>query len=317
MDIVFLLFVLIGAITVAATFVVSRRVLSSKAGFFIITAAASEQFMGWILLTAAILAGLVYNSSTYSVLLAAEAAVLFALVLWRRPPAIVEPNNPGLESFTVMSVNVLYTNEYAHKIVEEVAEVSPDVLVVLEFAGTAQRAMKDLGPLFTSSFIVDNDNGITPGVAVFSKRELVNTNAVFTKGRPIVLVDYPLSDGDTVTIAGVHTASPVNPVRIETWDAELETLTNIARSHSEKPFIAAGDFNATVGHASFREMLTKGGLIDITSRLKTWTRFPWLPNFLHLDHIVVNSEIAAVTRPIVGKGYGSDHSPVVGTFTLR
>ncbi|MEM7576254.1 MAG: endonuclease/exonuclease/phosphatase family protein [Planctomycetota bacterium] len=51
--------------------------------------------------------------------------------------------------------------------------------------------------------------------------------------------------GANATILGVHFARPRNRARLETQRAELQSLLDFARQHSEETMLWIGDFNAT------------------------------------------------------------------------
>ena len=118
-----------------------------------------------------------------------------------------------------------------------------------------------------------------------------------------------------ITIACIHTVSPVNSKRARKWVGEFEKFTQIF-TKIKTPLIIAGDFNASIGHKPYRDFIKKADLKDVTLGVNTWSNKKWIPSWMHLDHILTSKQFNKHADTLVGKGYGSDHKPVTVILTI-
>ncbi|GAA1661952.1 endonuclease/exonuclease/phosphatase family protein [Fodinicola feengrottensis] len=120
--------------------------------------------------------------------------------------------------------------------------------------------------------------------------------------------------GRTVTIVAVHTYYP--PGDPQRWAQDLQALGGAAKT-AGKDTVFLGDFNATLDHATMRNLLADG-LIDSHAELGRGWAPTWpsvLPVF-QLDHVLHGSGLTAVrageqTIP------GSDHRAVFAELALN
>src|SRR5215471_1173738 len=132
-----------------------------------------------------------------------------------------------------------------------------------------------------------------------------------------------LPGGRRADLVCVHTPPPRppwSPANTARWRSELAALPDPARSAADPPRVLAGDFNASVDHACFRQVLRLGH-VDAAARfgrglVPTWGPGPWgRPALLTIDHVLVDPG-CAVQAVSVYPLPGSDHRAVYAEFRL-
>jgi len=260
-------------------------------------------FRRWALLLAAALLVVAHLSFALPELLAAEDVPSSALTA----PA-----------FRIFSANVYAGNRDVAGYAEEIRRSRPDVVVL-------QEATPDfLAGLEATGVLVDLPHRLTVArfdpfaAAVASHWALNEDDVISVDGRPILLrvtVDFA---GTPIRLFGVHAVAPVGGNRGE-WVEDLETIGE-AVAAERRPVLLAGDFNATWGHRSFRQLLDVGLTDAAAERGKayqmTWPRGMGLvPPLTRIDH-VLTTERLTVTHITTGRGRGSDHRPLIADVAL-
>ncbi|MEZ5410570.1 MAG: endonuclease/exonuclease/phosphatase family protein [Acidimicrobiales bacterium] len=154
-------------------------------------------------------------------------------------------------------------------------------------------------------------------IAVWSRWPLEDATGERLSSRPFVRAEVQAPAGP-FTIGAVHTAAPTDEREVANWSGGLAALGLIDRS---APIVLAGDFNATIDHAQFRNLLENGWSDVHTTKGcgfdQTWPagRGIGVP-VMRLDHVLVSDhfEVKAVE---LGPANGSDHKPVITTIHLR
>ena len=168
----------------------------------------------------------------------------------RRQP---EAGGPTLR---VLTINLLVGRADAEAVVARVRQADPDVLFVQELTADAQTRLKQAGleDLLPHAQIEHRDGG-PRGSGIYSRFPLSegpSLPATFA-AQPTALLELP--GGEEVELICVHPRAPAlergGSVR---WRAELAVLP----APGKRPRVVAGDFNATVDHAAFRDVLRLG-----------------------------------------------------------
>lgn len=139
-------------------------------------------------------------------------------------------------------------------------------------------------------------------------------------------IEAVLNIGDRKIIAYIVHAPAPNFRRMEFRSPysmpEIERL--LALVQADIPTIALGDFNL-LDRGDVYRLISKAGLIDTFravgkgSGLTFPTRFQYLPiplpRLVRIDYIWVTEQFAPLSS-VMGRGYGSDHLPVISVVTL-
>ena len=156
------------------------------------------------------------------------------------------------------------------------------------------------------------------GVGIWSRYPLSDTvnHPGFKLGVLSASVELP---GHTFTVVAVHLPSPY-PHPVVRWARELVKLKTVldAAETGGRPVVVGGDFNATVDHGQFRELLS-GGYGDTAEEvgagyLPTYPANRWFPPLIAIDHVltanVVPEDLSSVELP------GSDHRGLVARIAI-
>jgi endonuclease/exonuclease/phosphatase (EEP) superfamily protein YafD len=114
-------------------------------------------------------------------------------------------------------------------------------------------------------------------------------------------------------VSSVHIHAPW-PGPAAPWVDQLSEVRDDLAAHT-RPTIVAGDFNATLGHASFRQVLRHCTDAAVAARAwpaPTWPQHLPVPRLIGIDHVLLADLTAtAVSTHVVP---GSDHRAVIASI---
>lgn len=118
------------------------------------------------------------------------------------------------------------------------------------------------------------------------------------------------------TVAAVHAVAPARPRYTPSWWQAFDAVHELA-GQAGGPFVAAGDWNATMGHGPLRELVAAGRVRDAhvdagRPYARTWPST--LPTAL-LDRVLVSPRIA-VRSIREHRLPGTDHHAVAADLTV-
>ena len=228
----------------------------------------------------------------------------------RRQPAATGP------TLRVLTNNMLVGRAEPEAIVDRVRAADPDVLFLQELTSGAEIRLKQAGleDLLPHTLIEHIDGG-PRGSAIYSRYPLSEAlpHPETFAAQPTAVLELP--GGDAVELICVHLRAPA--LRRDgsvPWRSELGMLP----APGKRPRVIAGDFNASVDHAAFRDLLRLGyadaAVQTGTGLVRTWgppNQDPWLT----IDHVLV-SRGCAVRACAVYDVAGSDHRAVYAEISL-
>jgi len=126
-------------------------------------------------------------------------------------------------------------------------------------------------------------------------------------------------EGHDIELLNIHLLPPRTGAYVPYFRAGTDGVVDIIRRLGARPFILAGDFNATPDSYFVARMRV---LADDVWELAghgfgaTWPNgiFPVPP--IRLDHVFLSRDLTA-TSVTVGTGSGSDHRPLIATIARR
>ncbi len=232
-----------------------------------------------------------------------------------------QSENPAGDRQTAMKIvsfNAENHNLDVASTLEFLRRESADVVVLTEATVLLRDALKQLSDLYPYRFFgpLFEAEGHNPhSIGVLSKRAWEDkgveisdlTSRVFA-----VWVRFPVAS-PSLTVAGVHLRNILyHPANQQEEDvAGLVSMVN----RFDGPVVVAGDLNMTPFSTRFGNILRETGLRRAGGGLNTTWPTQLTPLGFSLDHVLVGGGIgSAVMR--TGPRLGSDHLPVVGTFSL-
>jgi len=242
------------------------------------------------------------------------AGAVSAAPLWPYLPRPAQVPAPTASPLKVLSVNVSYLQFSSRRLLEIVAEESPDILLVLEYTPYAARVLADLDKQFANAYKRPAEGPY--GIALWSRHELLSATTL-RLGRVPAIDARIRGPAGTFTFLGVHLSAPTLRYRAAQRNVELEALA-AHRANITGPLIVAGDFNTTPYSPFFKDWLTATGLTD-SRRHRTlsasWpTSLPWLG--IPIDHVVVSNDIGILDHRRL-PNFNSDHYGIVAELNLR
>ncbi len=248
---------------------------------------------------------------------AAAGAVLTAAVGPRAVPS-GQPSATG-PVLRILTSNLLVGRAEADVIVELVSSKHADVLFVQELSDDAETRLQQAGlaELLPHRVTQNVRHGTRGSIYARYPLHAGPPAGPVSAARCTARLDLP--SGQFVHLTCVHAAPPRPPWLPEAtvrWRSQLSALP----APGDGPHILAGDFNATLDHAQFRELL-RGGYVDAASQAGhglsfTWGRHPdRRPALLAIDHVLVDRHCAVITTS-AHRVAGSDHLALFAKLRL-
>ena len=248
---------------------------------------------------------------------AAAAAALTAAagpraVPCRQPPAA----GPVLR---VLTANLLAGRASAEAVTGLVRRTHPDVLFVQELTGPAAVRLDraGLGDLLPHRVTQPVPHG-TAG-SIYARYPLRGRPAAAPSAAARCTARLDLPSGQLVQLACIHAAPPKppwSPAATARWHSQLAALP----APGDIPCILAGDFNATLDHVQFRQLLRRGWA-DAAGQVghglsPTWGPRPSRrPALLAIDHVLTDRR-CAVLATAACRLTGTDHRALYAELRL-
>jgi endonuclease/exonuclease/phosphatase (EEP) superfamily protein YafD len=252
----------------------------------------------------------------------AVAGVAALLLLVAVAPRMIggghEPAGADGPELRVLSTNLKLGKADATAVVDIVREEETDVLCVQELTAPMLMRLEEAGLLR----ILPHDVGVpapeSQGSAIISRYPLRPAGSVEPDGYPFVMprVDLEVPQAPAVQAVSVHPVPPTGSHAVGDWQAGLEALPETGEPGPLTLLI--GDFNATLDHREFREVLDRGYVdaADATGKglTATWPERLARPG-VTIDHVLADGRVA-VTDYEVHELPGSDHRAVSAVLRL-
>lgn len=235
---------------------------------------------------------------------------------------------PGLPSdgrpvYRLMTHNLFGRNLDMQTVRSEIRRQQADIVAFQEYMPPQRRRLREL---------LENDfpyraecnRGIRGHLAIYSRFPLTaamegacvdNAPSGINEGRIVARISPPGAAPFTLATTHIDWPAPIQRQR-EQFDRLAARL-----QRESGPLLLVGDFNSTPWSYALRQFTATAGLDRQTRNLPS---FPELfsirgwrrtPSILPLDHVMTRGEVA-VHEVHLGKFTGSDHLPVIATFSV-
>lgn len=228
----------------------------------------------------------------------------------------------------VMTLNAWKGQADAAEVVRLVRENGVGLLAVQELSPALEGRLdaEGLGVLLPHRISRTTDGA--GGGGVYSSRPIVPVDSVDGSAFHMPTVQVELDAGGrpvSLAVTNVHTKAPVWG-RAGQWRSELAAVGRLAARPGS--VLLLGDFNATVDHAEFRQMLEGGqdrtgpggplidaGAAALARLVPTWPMDgPPLPGVV-IDHIVTGPQVRSRGYSVLPVA-GTDHAAVLATLSV-
>lgn len=221
----------------------------------------------------------------------------------------------GGAQIKILLANVHAANTDYDRLVEVVAEESPDIVFLQEINSAWVTGTRALVSEYSHYYAEPRAGNF--GIAMFSRIPLDSVMHIDSPPRsyPTIVAKTSVS-GRTLTLISTHPAVPLGKSGYVARNLQLEHVASLAPDASG-PKVLIGDLNTSIWSQTYRTLLASTGLRDARHGygvLPTWPTFmPFA--MIPIDHALVSADVAVldVRR---GRRIGSDHLPLVVTVGL-
>ena len=245
-------------------------------------------------------------------------ALLLVAVLPRTFGDGYQPAGADGPELRVMSANLKLGKADPEAVVQLVQENGIDVLALQELTPSAAIELDaaGLGNLLPHS--VGDPAESSHGSAIVARIPLRERPGAEPLGYPFAMPTATAepSDAAGVDVSSVHVVPPTGGSAVTTWQAALEALPSAAESG--RPTMLIGDFNATLDHREFREVIERG-YVDAGDATGQGLRFTWPRKLTRpgvtIDHILIDERIGVAGYDVHDLP-GSDHRAISAILRL-
>ncbi|MEV0628611.1 endonuclease/exonuclease/phosphatase family protein [Nonomuraea wenchangensis] len=264
---------------------------------------------------AALTALLLARRNRPAALVAATACVVLAACVAPRLTAEEQPAASG-PLLRVLTVN-LFSRADAATVVDLVRREAVDVFTALELSPEEAERLDAAGLAELLPYRVLQEAPGAIGSGIYARRPLTELPDLFTPiGHNMPAAALTLPGGAAVEIVAVHPDPPLGRKEAG-WNAALSALPPAGTTGAMR--VLAGDFNASIDHRAFRELLERG-YVDAAAQVgkglaATWPNYRPVPPIIAIDHVLADERMA-VRRVEVVDVPGTDHRGVLAELRL-
>lgn len=250
------------------------------------------------------------------VLLVAAVNLVVVLPLFVGSPGVSDVSRPSLR---VMSFNLLSTNQEFAEVLEFIAAIDPDLVLLHEASRPWEVAAESAGGDY--QVIRSRSDNLIFGTLILVRGEdveVVPHGFASTEPRAVEVTFRPSGWPQTVSVLSSHPLAPTDGERARTRDTQILFATEWA-AEREGAFVVVGDLNATPWSWPFRHLEGSTGLRNSQRGFGLQASFPVdsSPLFrIPIDHLL-HSEALGVRDRQLGPAMGSDHFPLIVDLELR
>ncbi len=247
----------------------------------------------------------------------AAGAVALALVAPVAPRAIGggQPDARG-PALRVLSVNLYYGRADAGALLDLVRRTRADVLSLQELPREAVRRYEAAGLRTLLPYAVVDTRPAASGSGLYSRHPLRRLPDVPDTSVATPRAELTLAGGRRVQVTAVHPLPPLSAEDQESWKRDIGRLPSATPSGPVQ--ILAGDFNATLDHATLRRLIGRG-YADAADRAGSGLVPTWgtgdIRRPITIDHVLVDERCAVTGYGVHGMP-GSDHRAVLAVIRL-
>ncbi|MFC4911473.1 endonuclease/exonuclease/phosphatase family protein [Actinomadura gamaensis] len=285
-----------------------------------------------------VVAALVLRRPRAAIAAGLVAAGLLAAVVPRAIPS-GEPAAHGPE-LRVLTANLMFGTGSPARIVDLVKRTDADVLSLQEFPPEAVAKYENAGLTRLLPYKVTDTRWGAAGSGLYSKYPLRALPPLPRTQMAMPSAEFTLPGGRRVQITAVHPVPPINAESLGDWKRDLGELpsgdsattasprngsgeasgvaSGIVASGDGATRVLAGDFNATLDHATLRRLIARG-YADAADRageglVPTWGLGQPRPP-LTIDHVLLDRRCAVRAVRIYDLP-GSDHRALFARLQL-
>jgi endonuclease/exonuclease/phosphatase family metal-dependent hydrolase len=251
-------------------------------------------------------------------LLAAVAGMYFVFALLPRALPDGSASEPlGGPQIKVLSANLFRGHSDPKALMELVRIRDVDILTVQELTPRAASKLRRQGIEQMLPEAVLAIRGDVYGGGIYSRFPLSPLTPAPGTTFSMPRADASVPGFGDLRLVSVHPFPPSGWTSVGKWKDGLRSLP--AAGGEGRPWLLAGDFNATFDHAEFRSLLDTGyrDAADVNGDgfTTTWPARGLLPPPVTIDHVLADEQLAIIDYSVEDLP-GSDHRPVFAVISL-
>jgi endonuclease/exonuclease/phosphatase family metal-dependent hydrolase len=249
-----------------------------------------------------------------AVLAAAAAVALLLSVAPRAFGGPTEPQGAAGPELRVLAANMRLGKGSPQALIAAAKELDVEVLSVEELTPRLAQELRDSGirKLLPHRALATAEGA--RGGAIYSRAPITDSSITrLPGGFPVVHANLAIPGAPPLEVVSVHTSPPT----VDSWAEDLASLP----APADDPLrILAGDFNATLDHDAFRQVLASG-YDDVAETLGDGLAPTWpvgrrlLPPLITIDHVLADPRIG-IRDYTVREIDNSDHRAVFAALEL-
>lgn len=243
----------------------------------------------------------------------AASVVLNAIVVL--PWYVGEAETSGGIELKLLHANVLSSNTEYDRLIRLLDTEAPDLVMLQEVSPEWLVALDELRADYPYSYAEAREGNF--GMALFSRVPFRSVSHVDSPpfGYPTIVASLEI-DGQVLHFIGTH---PMIPVTGDLYAARNEQLAAVAEllGKQAEPKMLVGDLNVTQWDVTYKLLEQQGGVRNARKGFGIVPTWPVFMPFamIPIDHVLVSRSVS-VTGFHSGPRIGSDHLPLIVTFTL-
>lgn len=232
------------------------------------------------------------------------------------PFYLPRPAGNEANSLTIFMANVERGNRRTDLLLQEIAAVRPEILVLVEIDPRWMRELTILKQQYPYEVAAVRSD--YSGVLLLSKLPLQASRVeeVGTTNIPMVVANV-VRNGKRLTLLGLHPYAPFDRWAAMRRDEQLLSAAHYVKTQ-KNPTVLLGDLNITPFSAVYQDIQKNALLTDCAVGFGyqiTWQLQPLLaPIGLSIDHCMYTAGVRVV-KSSVGDTIGSDHKPIINTIS--
>lgn len=227
------------------------------------------------------------------------------------------PGRPAGTPLRIMSFNMRLGDADTDQVLQVARSQGAQLLMLQELSRPALQRLESAGIAGHYRYSYTNARGGGSGIGLFSVFPLSQEHNYPNFWLQVISARITVPSGPSVTVFSSHLSAPY-PDKADRWVLESKQLGHVLGG-IQGPVIDAGDFNSTVNHKSFRDLVAAGRMTDAASSigavLRTYPADRAIGPLIGIDHVLVREVQAQSMKSIHIDG--SDHEALVVTLGVR
>jgi len=226
----------------------------------------------------------------------------------------------GVESFSILTCNVLQENNKIDLVKNEIRNRDADIILLTETNDQWINSISNyLKPKygFSSSIALNN----TYGMVLFSKLEMFDTKIKYlvSDSVPSIHTKIKLATNDTIQIFAIHPTPPIPHENSMSSDRDTEMMMIAKKALDSKyPVVTLGDFNDVAWSNTSKLFQDISRLLDVRKGRGLYNTYNAKSFIMRwpLDHIFISSEFR-LKSVMKCNDVNSDHFPLYTELTYE